>query len=105
MKITASNSQSIASKLSDIAFTSLPSMASTGLAKDLVSVKVCSKSKGKAILLKWRKNTFRLSENLKVTEQDFTGDFIETETSKETEAIIKASLATANTNINAEVLV
>ena len=105
MKIKATNGQSIASKLTDIAFTSLPSMSITGLAKDLVSVKVCSKSKGKAILLKYRKGIFRLTENLKVTEQNFTGEFIETETSRETEAIIRASLSTANNEITAEAIV
>jgi len=103
MKIRGNNNQSTASKLTDIAFTSLPSFRITGLAKDLVSIKVCPKSKGKAILLKYRKGIFRLTENLKVTEQNFTGDFIETETSRETETIIKASLANANEEIAEEV--
>lgn len=95
MKIKATSQQSIASQLVDILYTSLPSFKITGLSKDLQTVKADAKSKGKAVLFVWRKNTYRLTEALKVTEFDFTNSYVENEGSKEVEAIIKASLSTS----------
>ena len=95
MKIKSTSQQSIASKLTDILYTSLPSFKITGLAKDLQTVKADTKSKGKAVLFVWRKSTYRLTEALKVTELDFTNSYVENETSREAEAMIKSSLAMA----------
>jgi hypothetical protein len=89
MKITTKNGQSIASQLSNIVNNALPKASVTGLSKDLGVVKTDPKSKGKSVLFTWRKGTYRLSENLKVTELDFTNTYVENEVTRETEALIK----------------
>ena len=93
MKIKTTPNQTVVSQLTNIVNSTLPRFASTGLSKDLGVVKNDPKSKGKSILFNWRKGIFRLSETLKVTEQDFTNAFIETDTSRETEAIIKSAVS------------
>jgi len=105
MKVKSTSQQSIASKLIDILYTSLPSFRITGLAKDLQTVKADAKSKGKAVLFVWRKGTYRLTENLKVTELNFCNTYVENENSKEAEAMIKASLSPAHVEAAEEILV
>jgi hypothetical protein len=99
MKIKATNGQSIASRLTAILTSTLPTVKDTNLNKNLGTVKPDAKSKGKAVLFTWRKGTYRLSENLKVMEQDFTNTFIDSSTAKETEAIIKGALANETANV------
>ena len=92
MKIKADGNKTIVSKLTDILNNTLPLTAVTGLNKDLSKIKSDPKSKGKSVLFSWRKGTYRLSENLKVMELDFTNSYVENEVSKEVEAMIKANL-------------
>jgi hypothetical protein len=92
MKITSKANQSIASQLETIIRNALPLTANTGLSKDVGTIKTDAKSKGKAVLFTYHKSTFRLTENLKVSEKDFTGTFVTNNESKEIENIITISL-------------
>ena len=91
MRIT-SNGKSIANQLTDILNRTLPRQKDTGLSKDLGVVKVDPISKGKSVLFNWHKETFRLSENLKVMQIDFTNTWIENEDTKGVEYLIKQSV-------------
>lgn len=92
MRIKASNGKSTADQLKDILINTFPLATHTGIVRDLCSIKVDPKSKGKSVIFMWRKTTFKLTENLKVTEQDFTNTFSETDNSREVEAKIKSPL-------------
>jgi len=95
MRIKSKAGQSIAAQLTDIVQMALPQCVHSGIASHLGNVK--ADPKGKAVLFTWKKNIygFRITENLKVSEMDFTGTFTTTDESKNVEKMIAESLAPA----------
>jgi len=93
MKITATNDKSVVQQLGEIINKSLPMSINTGRYNDVGTIHTCLKSKGKAVLFSWRKAIYRLTENLKVLEIDFTNTPVVTENSMEAEAKINAVFA------------
>lgn len=89
MKITSSPTETIVEKLTRIIMSAFPLARNTGRANDLVSVQNYKAAKGKAVTFKWKKSTFRLTENLKVNEFDFTNQLAETPLSKEAQEIVE----------------
>jgi len=83
-----SDNRTVAAKLNDILIQTFPLARLTGKINDLVSIHPDKDSKGKAVLFTWKKTTFKLTENLKVKELDFTHTFANTELSNEAEALI-----------------
>jgi len=93
MRVKTKNGQSIVSQLTDIINHALPRTIDTGIGSHLGN-NIKADSKGKSILFTWKKNLygFRMTENLKVMEMDFTGTFTQTEDSKAVEMAVEASL-------------
>lgn len=92
MRIKATATKSTSEQLADILKDTFPQAINTGLSNDLCSIKTDPKSKGKSVFFMYKKTTFRMTENLKVTERDFTNTFTETAVAKEIEAMIKSRI-------------
>lgn len=86
MRIKSQNGKSIASQLKEILENKMPRVANTGINSDLGTVK--ADPKGKAVIFTWKKNEYRMTENLKVHEKDFTGTYIVTDECKNVEKMI-----------------
>lgn len=91
MRITSNNGQSIVAQLTNIINNALPRIANTDIYSHLGNVK--ADPKGKAIVFTWKKSIygFRMTENLKVYEKDFTNTFVITEECKNIEKMVEAS--------------
>lgn len=92
MRIKSKVGQSIAAQLTNIIQEALPQCIHSGISSHLGNIK--PDPKGKAILFTWKKSIygFRLTENLKAYEMDFTGTFAITDECKAIEAAIEKSL-------------
>lgn len=91
MRIKSQNGQTIASQLKEILKSKMPRVANTGINSDLGTVK--ADPKGKAVIFTWRKNEYRMTENLKVYEKDFTGTYVITDECKNVEKMITEPVA------------
>lgn len=92
MKITSQPNRSIVKQLTDILNQSLPQTKITGLTKDLGVIKVDAKGKGKSVIFNWRKSSFKLTENLKVTELDLTNSYVTNEETSAVEQMINGTI-------------
>lgn len=81
--------QSTAEALNYIVKSVLPQMTNTGLSRHCHHITNDPKSKGKAIIFKWNKSLFRLTENLAVTEISFYNEWEKTEETSKVENDIK----------------
>ena len=91
MRIKSQIGKSIANQLADIINKALPRVIDTGINSHLTGVK--PDPKGKAILFAWKKEGFRMTENLKVSKKDdFGNGFMVRDECKEIEKMIEASL-------------
>ena len=89
MKVRTSG-KSIVEALSEIAMNALPNTAQSGLSRHLRgSIKSDPVSKGKAILMKWNNNDFKVNENLSVFEMSFCNEWIKTEETQKVETTLK----------------
>ena len=79
--------------LTQIVTKALPMVIHTGNGNHLRHVKPDASSKGKAILFTWKKNDFRMTENLIVQERDFTYTWTQTPDALNVQAIVQGVYA------------
>ena len=83
------NNETTANKLTKLLRT-LPQRNITGLTKHMGHIiKTDPKSKGKSVLFTWNTTTFKLTENLKVYELDFTNSWVKSAESINLENMLK----------------
>ena len=81
--------KSIVETLSEIVTNSLPNTSKSGLTRHLGKIQSDPVSKGKAILMKWNNNDFKVNENLSVFEMSFCNEWIKTEETQKVETTLK----------------
>jgi hypothetical protein len=82
--------QTTAERLNTLINSKLPKVTETGIVNHLMpKTFIETKSKGKAIVFTWKRNFFRISDKHAVREQNFMNEWVETEESKQIQALVR----------------
>lgn len=93
MNIKRTPNQSIANALAAILTATLPNIKDTRMPRHLRGIKIDPDSKGKALQFTWHLETFKVTENLCVSELDYTQTWTKSPEATEVENLLRTKNA------------